>query len=193
MPRLPRKYDRRIRSVLDYRAVWPPGETVSLGDYGTLDDGLFTDLGSLSEWDISFTRESRKAARLKLNAQGVSETLIQAGAVVPSAGQLKANVDAQLNVKFGRTDTYALTTTELTGADIGNLARVGREIAKILDWPHGRYWIVYRILHAKDFTFLGSIKKNREVTLSGKGRAIARHLELGVTSGITVRLWSVER
>jgi hypothetical protein len=185
MSRLPRKYDRRIRRILDYRAVWLPGENVSLGDYGTLEGGLFTDLGALSEYRVSFTKEKRGAARLELNARGVSETLFQGGAKVPNVSALKANVDAKLKIKFGQKHTYSLRTTELSGSEIGNLAQVGRAIAKIDDWPHAKYWIVYKILNAKNFTFFGSNTRNREIVISGKGKAIARHLELGVTAGIT--------
>lgn len=185
MPKLPVKYDKRLRQVLGYRAVWEPGASVSLGDVGTIKNGIFVDLARLSDYGVSYRTEKRQKAALTLNAQGVSETLFQAGVEVPSVTALKQGATAELKIKFSAANSYHLKTTELSGEDIDDLAQVGRRIAGLGDWPFAKYWIVWRILSAKDFTFLGSIKRNRELSLSGSAKAIAKYCESGASAGLT--------
>jgi hypothetical protein len=185
MAKLPVKYDKRLRQVLGYRAVWEPGSTFSLGDVVKHRKGLFTDVGALSEFGVTFKRESRQEAKLTLNAQGVSETLIQGGVELTSLSELKPSVKAQLKIKFGRSNTYHLKTTKLSGQDIGNLLQVGRQIARLSDWRFGEYYVVWRILNAKDFTFLGSLRRNRELSFSGTGKAIAKYMSTGASTNIS--------
>ena len=178
------KYDRRLRSVLGYRAVWEPGATISLGDVVTRKRGLFTDVARLSDWGVRFRRERRREARLTLNAQGVSETLLQLGAEVAGVSDLKPDIEAELKIRFGQSHSYCLKTTSLSGEDIGDMARVGRRITAIEDWRFRDYWVVWRVLVAKDFTFLGSMGKNREISLAGSGKSIAKFLESGVSGAL---------
>jgi len=185
MPRLPVKYDKRLMQVLGYRAVWEPGASISLGDIVTRKNGIFTDIDRLSDHGVTFRKETRKEAELSLNAQGVSETLFQFGAEVPSAADLVPSAKASLTIKFNSENSYHLKTTKLTGADIGNLAAVGRQIAQLDGWRFRDYYVVWRILIAKDFTFLGSIRRNREVSFSGTGKAIVKYLESGVSTHIS--------
>lgn len=185
MAKLPIKYDKRMRQVLGYRAVWEPGTAISLGDVATRKNGIFTDVARLADFGVRFRRERRKAAQLTLSAQGVSETLLQAGVQVPAPEDLKPNVEAELTIRFSRSNTYHLKTTTLSGEDIGDLLQVGRKLAKRDDWRFADYYVVWRMLSAKDFTFLGSLRKNREISLSGKGKAVARYLTAGVSAGLS--------
>jgi len=184
MAKLPVKYDKRLRRVLGYRAVWEPGATISLGDVVTLKKGVFTDVSRLSDFGVSFRKERRRGAQLTLNAQGVSETLFQAGVEVPSAGALKPSVQAELTIRFNRANSYHLKTTKLSGEDIGNLVQVGRQIVKLDDWSFGGYWVVWRVLSARDFTFLGSIARNREISFTGSGKSIAKYVDSGMSANI---------
>ena len=70
MAKLPVKYDKRLRKVLGYHAVWEPGATISLGDVVTLKNGIFTDVDRLSDLGVRFRKERREEAQLTLNAQG---------------------------------------------------------------------------------------------------------------------------
>lgn len=185
MASLPVKYDKRLRKVLGYRAVWEPGAPVSLGAVMTLKRGLLVDQANLSDFGVSFRRKKRQAAQLSLNAQGVSETLVQAGVEVPSVSALTPSGKAELKVKFGRSDTYSLRSTSLSGEDISNLLHVARAVAKLADWRFRDFYVVWRILTAKDFTFLGSLQKNREISFSGTGKAIEKYLNAGVSAGIS--------
>jgi len=66
-----------------------------------------------------------------------------------------------------------------------NLAAVGRAVAKLGDWDFGRNYVVWKVLQAKQFTFIGSRQKIRKIAFSGSGKALARLLTSGVSIGIT--------
>jgi hypothetical protein len=62
---------------------------------------------------------------------------------------------------------------------------VGRAVAKLPDWDFGRNYVVWKVLQAKKFTFIASRQKNRKITFSGSGKALAKLLTSGVSAGVT--------
>ena len=182
---LPQKYARRIRRVLGLRAVWQPGAVIDLGDIAVLRRGVFVPVEALSDFGVSFRTKRGKQTELTLNSQGVSETLIQAGNRLEDIGDLKPGPKARLEIGFDRSNTYYLRTPELNAVAMDNLAAVGRAVAKLPGWDFARNYIVWKVLRAKQFTFIGSLKKNRKIVFSGSGRALTRFLGSGVSAGIT--------
>lgn len=182
---LPKKYDNRIRTVLGLRAVWEPGATIDLGDIVSLRKGIFVPVEALSDFGVSFRKKRGKETELTLNAQGVRETIVQAGAEVPTIGDLKPNVQANLEISFKRSDSYYLRTPQLVSNAMDNLAAVGRAVAKLDSWDFRRNYIVWKVLQAKQFTFIGSRSKNRKIVFSGSGSAVTKLLTAGLSTGIT--------
>jgi len=182
---LPKKYAQRIRRVLGLRAVWLPGAVIDLGDIVTLRRGVFVPVEALSDLGVSFRRRRGREARLTLNSQGVSETLFQTGTELGDVAELKPNLSARLEIEFARSDSYSLRTPALNSVAMDNLASVGRAIAKRSDWDFGRNYIVWKVLQAKQFTFIGTRSKNRKISFSGNGKALAKLLTTGVSTGIT--------
>jgi len=182
---LPQKYDRRIRRVLRLRAVWQPGAVIDLGDVVTLRRGVFVPVEAFSDFRVSFRRKRGKEAELTLNSRGVSETLIQAGEQLDSAAALKPNLRAQLEIRFDRSNAYYLRTPKLGSVVMDNLASVGRTVATLDSWDFARNYIVWKVLEAEQFTFIGSREKNRKIVFSGQGKALTRLLTAGISTGIT--------
>jgi len=182
---LPKKYDRRIRRILGLRAVWQPGAVIDLGDIVTLRRGVFVPVEALSDFGVSFRKKRGKEAELTLSSQGVSETLFQAGEEVSDLSNLKPNAKAQLEIRFDRSNAYYLRAPKLNSVVMDNLAAVGRAVAKLDDWDFGRNYVVWKVLQAKQFTFIGSRQKIRRIAFSGSGKALARLLTTGVSAGIT--------
>jgi hypothetical protein len=185
MDTLHAKYDRHLRTALGYRAVWEPGAPISVGNVVAFKDGVPTTVATLEDFGIPLREEPRKADRLNLSARGVNEILFQAGVPVPILSALDPAAPAELRIQFRRSFTYQLRATELSGGDIANLVEVGRNIAARPDWRFGDYYVVWRILVSRDFTFFGSREKNCNIALSGSGRAIADYLTTGVSGGIS--------
>ena len=182
---LPKKYARRIRQVLGLRAVWQPGAIIDLGDIVTLRRGVFVPIEALSDFGVSFRRKRGKEAELTLSSQGVSETLFQAGEQVGDIAGLKPGAKAQLEIRFGHSNAYYLRTPKLSSTAMDNLASVGRAVAKLPEWDFGRNFVVWKVLQAKQFTFIASRQKNRKIVFSGSGKALAKLLTSGVSAGVT--------
>lgn len=182
---LPTKYDRRIKRALNLRAVWEPGDSISLGDIVTRDRrGIFTDEGRLSDFGLVFRKKKSRGKSLSFNAQGVSTALFQNGAQVDAA-ILNKNAAASVEVQFNREDSYMLRTPVLKGEDIDNLLQLGRAIKNVPGWEFRRFYIVWKVLTATKFTFLGSHRKGRSIKFSGKGSAVLNFLNVGATAGLT--------
>ncbi len=182
---LPKKYGRRIRRVLGLRAVWQPGAVIDLGDVVTLRRGIFAPVEALFDFGVSFRRKRGKAAALTLNSQGVSETLLQAGSEVDGIDALKPKANASLEIRFDRDNAYYLRTPRLSSVVVDNLGAVGRAVVRLTDWDFGRYYIVWKVLKAEQFTFIGSRRRNRSITFSGSGKAVGRLLTSGLSAGLT--------
>ena len=182
---LPKKYDRRIRKVLGLRAVWHPGAVIDLGDIVTLRRGVFVPVEALSDFGVSFRKKRGKETELTLNAQGVSETLIQAGVEVPDIESLKATAKTRLEINFDRNDSYYLRTPRLISTAMDNLAAVGRAVARRGDWDFRRNYVVWKVFRATQFTFIASRQKSRKIVFSGSGRAVGKLLTSGVSAGVT--------
>lgn len=183
---LPAKYDRRIKRALNLHAVWEPGDSIALGDIVTRDrGGTFTDESRLSDFGINFRKKRSRAKSLSFNAQGVSTLLFQGGEPI-NASALNRNASASVEVRFERESTYLLRTPALRGEDIDDLLQVGRAVKKLPDWEFRRFYIVWKVLTASKFTFLGSRRKGRSITFAGKGGAVLKFLDVGATAGLTV-------
>lgn len=181
---LPKKYSRRIRRVLGLRAVWQPGAVVDLGDVVTLRRGVFVPVEALSDFGVSFRRKRGKASQLTLSAQGVTETLVQAGDEVRDLSDLEPNTQARLEIRFASSNSYHLRTPKMSSTAMDDLAAVGRAVAKLGDWDFGRNYIVWKVLSAERFTFLGSRRRNRSVAFTGSGSALAKLLTTGAPVGV---------
>jgi hypothetical protein len=182
---LPKKYDRRIQRLLQLRAVWEPGAAIDLGDIVTLRRGVFVPVDSLADLGISFRKKAGREAELSLSAQGVAETLLQADTEIPDVSDLIPSVKAKLEIVFKRANTYHLRTPKLKATSIDNLRAVGKKAAKSGDWNFQRNHIVWKVLTAEEFSFLGSLQKNRKIAFSGSGKAIAKLMTAGISAGLT--------
>ncbi len=182
---LPQKYARRIRRVLGLRAVWQPGAVIELGDIVTLRRGIFVPVEALSDYGIRFRRKRARAAELVLHSQGVSETLFQAGREIDGTDDLEPDVGATLEIRFERDNAYSLRTPKLASTAMDNLGAVGRAVARVPGWDFGRSYVVWKVLRADQFTFIGSRRRNRGITFAGSGKAVGRLLRSGRSTGLT--------
>lgn len=179
------KFERKLSQVLKLHAVWEPGSAVELGDVMVKKGGVFTDVASLTrDFGVRFRRTKASDRSLAFESQGVSVTLLQAGVAVGGPDALDKSKDAEVKIEFRREETFVLRTPELRGAEIDDLLQVGQKLRERPDWRPGDYHVVWKLLEAKQFTFLGNVRKNRSVSFSGKGAAIAKFVTFGLGGGI---------
>ena len=183
---LERLFDRKLRSTVGIHPNWPFGTPLQLGDVLMKRAGRFAPVANLeSDFGITNIRKMKiNVGRIDLATAGVSSRTIQGGVEV-TPDNIKANVKADLEIQFGRRDTFMFKTSKLSGVAIDNIAQVGFELMKNPNWRLRDFFVAYEIYNASDFTFLGSVSKTRKTVFSGTGSAVVKFLTLGLSAGLT--------
>ncbi len=180
-----KKYDKTLRRRVALRAVWLPGTEVRIGDIMLLKDGALVSLGNLIDENIQYTASFiGEAQSLNLQSKGVSQSLIQNGAKI-SLSKFDSAIDAELKISFKEENSYYLRTPIMKGAGMDQAMTVARKIAKLPHWDHLKNYVVHKIWRAEEFTFLGNLEGNSEVSFKGKGEFIRNILSNGITSGVS--------
>lgn len=182
--RLARKFDRRLMQALSLHAVWEPGSSIALGDVLVRQEGIFQDIATLKDFGVGFRKTQTSAKSLSFESQGVSVTVLQGGVTVPDPADL-GPATAEASIEFNRQNSYRLRTPDLKGTEIDNLRDVAAAVKGLADWKFGDYFIVWKLLSAKDFAFLANTTQQASVKFSGSGSAILKFLTSGLSAGVS--------
>lgn len=182
---LPDRYNRRVRQTIGATAVWMPGETIRLGSVLVRGEGLFRPFGKLADFGAAFQTEAHLDRDINFSSSGTKETLIQANAELKNSSQLDLTADASLKIQLSRKFEYTVKSPTLKGQHIPDLINVAPVVARHPNWKHDKYYIVYELYVAEQFSFIGSEKSGSTIELSGKGSAIMSFLAAGASAGIT--------
>jgi hypothetical protein len=136
------QYTNEIHKQLGYLATWLPGGTMELGDYGTLDDHLYTRLGSLKDrgfkvrpaprgTPLEIEYSSRESVTLTIQLRGQNKNLPN----IPS-GQ------AGIDLKFTRSGSCVVVLNDAVERTVANLFQLQNDVRSLYlrrpsDWPKG--------------------------------------------------------
>ena len=182
---LPQRYGKRIRQLIGAVAVWQPGLPVPLGAVMEKEDGRFKEVDQLSTFTDVMKSSPHLERSLDLVSQGVRQIIVQAGAELPSAANLDLTAEASLKYQFSREYSYVLKAPTLKGEHITNLNRIAAELKGHSNWNHKRFYLVYEVYDANQFSFVGNEKHTGAFELTGKGSAILGFLTAGASAGLT--------
>ena len=182
---LPKRFDSKVKRGLGLHAVWPPGDPIEIGDVMTRQNGIFHPIDNVSNFGVTpDLQEFPDQRSLSFEAAGTVTTTIQGGVQVDPT-DLDANASAKVEIEFKRNDSYFIRTSELTGVEIENVRTTLRALRTHPEWRHGKFFIVWQLYNAANFSFLGTEKKNKKISFGGKGKAILKFLTMGATAGLT--------
>lgn len=180
-----KKYDKTLRNRVALRAVWLPGTEIKVGDIMLIKDGALLSLGNLIDENISYTVSSiGEAQSLNMQSKGVSQSLVQNGARI-SLAKLDASADAELKISFNSENSYFLRTPSLKGYGMNQAMKVARKVAKLPEWDHLKNYVVLKVWRAEDFSFLGTLDENSELSFQGKGECIRNMINKGISTGVS--------
>lgn len=176
------KYDQSLHRRMALRAIWLPGTEVKVGDILHKKDGALISIGNIRNFGVDFN-ETFIAKSLSLNivSRGVRETIIQNNSTV-DLNSLIPDVEAELKISFDSENSYMLKTPQLSGTGMQSAISVAHDISQIPRWDYLQNYIVHKVWRAKDFTFLGSIDKDRDITFRGSGEVIYNIVQNGISS-----------
>lgn len=181
---LPRAYNRRMMSALGARAVWMPGEKLTIGKIvQRTSKGIFDEVGTLQDFGVAFDITTHSDRSLNLRSAGVSEKVFQFEVEVEQ-DQLDLEAEAKVVLEFKKEFEFALKTPALKGSSIQKLAQIAQRIGSAAGWRHDKHCLVYESYEASEFTFLGTLSRASKIEVSGKGSGIISFLTAGASAGI---------
>lgn len=160
-------YQEQVRTNWDLRANWPPGSPLDIGDYGTLDNGVFKRIGNIKDdYKIKFRVKkdpagtdidkfcSSKAHNIDLKIKADAS-----GAGVPLATGMSIKF-ADRNVVF--IDARDCRYDSIVGAPEVNLSIIKASEAGTWDLD---YYYVTRVMRARQATVIITMDKNATIDL----------------------------
>jgi hypothetical protein len=166
-------YVKQIWKDKRVNAIYPPGETVKLGDIYIYDDGVYNYYSNLKEFDIKVESEtspgetgwsskSKNSTKIVAKSPGRSPT-----ASLPPPSE---KADAGAIVQFTDANAYVLSLGEVKVRKVTNLVATGEKLRDLWfsnKWD-SKYLIVTQVWDCPSATILTSGSDSAQVELKAK-------------------------
>ncbi|MEM9456894.1 MAG: hypothetical protein AAGF11_22135 [Myxococcota bacterium] len=186
---LAKHLDRTLSRHLGMHVAWLPIATrYRLGDYGLRRGGIFEPVGNISEYGVEIEEVPGREVALDFTSTNATAVRIVGDATVDTFPQTSAK--GELHLTFRNNRSLLLKSPRLSSTRIGNLAAIGRVIAKArrrdgLPWM-GRYRVVSELFVGEDITVLSTRQRDTTVVLSGEAEALRGFEATAGATGISV-------
>jgi hypothetical protein len=181
---LPKAYNRHMMKALRARAVWMPGDNLTVGKVvQRAARGVFEPVAKLEDYGVNYSTSTYSDKSLDLRSSGVTEKVFQFDVQVDQ-DQLDLEAEAKVVVEFKKEFEFALKTPTLKGTNLEGLAQIGQALAGAAHWKHDKHFLVYESYEAGQFTFLGTQSRASKIEVSGKGSGIISFLTAGASVGL---------
>jgi|WetSurMetagenome_2_1015567.scaffolds.fasta_scaffold01477_3 hypothetical protein len=176
---IPREFNKIIQKQLKVNAAWlPVTNTFTLGDYGIISAGVFTKMGNIKEYNVSFDVADGPEATIGYNSENTTTLKFAGGTevdVIPSGA-----IDAKIKYKFKNEKSFLVKAPVIKVSQIQNVNQVAIKLRDSKNW--GRRWkVVYQVYNAINPLIVSTISANTELTLSGNAEAL-KNLKAGSAS-----------
>lgn len=162
------RYTRSIFQSLRYRATWLPSETIRLGSYGFLRNGVFDERGQLKDLKVSVisSQRSAKASFVYQSSDGVKITFKTKGQLSDLFQSIAAGSGGAL-VEFSREGAVVFSAPSCTVKRISNIRAVEAQLAGVDSWQRDLV-VVTRVVQADSATILVSNSGKSRVELKAR-------------------------
>lgn len=157
----------------DVHANWPVSFNRNLGDYGTLEDGIFRKHGNITtDFEISFQQnDDPNDAIIEYNSSKKVEVNFIAKSDFSTSGIQLANGGIEL--KFGSKEAFYFRATRGKWLHIDSPYKIGQKILEIYEKPHDLKWqrdfvVITELLAAEATTVISSQSSNSSLTIEAQ-------------------------
>ena len=173
---LPNQFNDIIQRDLNVHAAWLPiTQNYALGDYGLISDGVFSKLGNISEFNVSFNQSTGPSVSINYKSDISRVTKFAGGAEVQAIPATA--IDAKVTLKFDREKSFLIKSPTIKVSAIGNVQQVANQLKKAGGWR--RKWkVVFETYHAEDAVVMSTIEAGTEISFSGSAPSL-ESLSLG--------------
>lgn len=164
-----------------YRATWLPSTPLQIGDFGVLENNVFSVEGNLKDMGIEFTtRESENPSDIDFSSEnGINITFKASGDPVLEGSALK-EAEAGVNIKFNNDKSYVFKLKGFKDTIISNLGEIKTKILKQFkdgEWPKNRV-IINKLLTANSATILISGEAGISVDLKATAEVGTENMDI---------------
>jgi hypothetical protein len=155
------RYIRAFHKELDKWAVWQPGSPADVCDYGVIDHGKWTKLGSL--WDLLERTEKdviKETPPANLMFGSASASAIDAGVNTPAV------VGASVQLTFSNQNSFYVRAYQSTERSHQNLQNLGERLLKLEKNWRKEWYLVVGVRTAARFSVLASSEAGGEIKVT---------------------------
>lgn len=156
---------KSLHEQLSCHLAWLPlANTFALGDYGVFSRGVFTKMGTVSEFGASIA--SQDSGTVKLNFASAETTVVNllgdvAVDVLPTGA-----VNAKVKISFKAANSFLLKADKVAVSEIQGLRKLMDQLKDAPGWRRS-YKVVAKVWHAREAALLAAAEPSTEVTLGG--------------------------
>ena len=175
---LPNQFNDIIQRDLNVHAAWLPiTQNYVLGDYGLISDGVFSKLGNISEFNVSFQQSTGPGTSINYKSDISRVTKFAGGAEVQAIPA--SAIDAKVTLKFEKEQSFLIKSPSIKVNAIGNVQQVANQLKKAPGWKR-KWTVVFETYHAEEPVVMSTKEKGTEISFSGDAAAL-ESLNLGKT------------
>jgi hypothetical protein len=175
---LPNQFNDIIQRDLNVHAAWLPiTQNYALGDYGLISDGVFSKLGNISEFNVSFNQSTGPSVSINYKSDVSRVTKFAGGAQVQAIPA--SAIDAKVTLQFDKAKSFLIKSPTIKVSAIGNVQQVANQLKKANGWRK-KWKVIFETYHAEDAVVMSTIDAGTEISFGGNASAL-ESLNLGKT------------
>lgn len=167
MPKAIRHYTRKLKKQFACHAAWPPSSRLSLGDYGTVDEGIFTLIGNLADLSIPLEIAPGKPFVHRFLCPDELTLTPKPKGIKPPHGSQLTTADAGFHLRFERPGSFLFAIDKADSLHLSNTTTLQAELIRLADqgaW-NSNYLFVSSIVRAEECQIIVSYADELELDL----------------------------
>jgi hypothetical protein len=168
--RLAKQFNDTIQQQLNIFAAWlPVANTFQLGDYGIMDDGVFTKMGNIKELGIAFSTGKGNDASIDFTSASTKVINFAAGVevdVIPEGA-----LNAKVTFDFQNEKSMLIKSPAINVNTIENVNEIGQKLIENPKWQR-KFKVVHQTYTAREVAIMSTIDAGTKITFSGDVKAL---------------------
>lgn len=165
-----------LHNQLEVYAAWfPVVNTIKVGDFGVIEDGVFRSMGNVSKFGIDVVTATGKDADIDFVSDGTTLTRFVAGAQVPKYPPV-ADLDAKLELEFKR-ENSCMIKAKFSVVEMQDIHGVAKRLKALDDWERS-FKVVSSTYTGEKCIIIACREAGTKVSFTGKA-SILQQVELG--------------
>jgi hypothetical protein len=171
--------NRALHQQLNCHLAWLPiANTFALGDYGVISRGVFTKLGSVSDFGVAFKPAAGPVVKLDFASKETKVTTFAGGVEVDVLSD--EDIDVKVKIEFEKASSFLIKAAKVQVKEIQDLLSMMNELQQRPGWQRS-FKVVAKVWHAENAALFSTLADKTALTVSGDAPSL-RKFQLGDVS-----------